>query len=580
MRRLLATYLRPYRLRITLVVMLVLGQAIGNLYLPTLNAHIINNGVARGDTGYILRTGGIMLAVALVVITLTIAAVYNSARVAMGLGRAVRGDLYRKVQSLSQSEMSRFGTPSLITRNTNDVQQVQMFLAVGLSLMLFSPMMAIGGIIMALRQDRPLSVSLAVIVPIMVVFLLLILRQAIPLFRTIQARLDRINQIMRENLSGVRVIRAFARTDYERRRFAQANAELTDTTLRVFRLFAVLFPVLFSIVNLSTVGIMWFGGLRVDSAQMPIGNLFAFIAYVMHILFSVLMTTMLAAMVPRAAASAGRIQEVLEVEPAIREPLRPITVVRREAGPRGLVQFEDVEFRYPGAKEPVLSHITFTARPGETTAIVGSTGSGKSTLIGLIPRLNDVTAGRILIDGHDLREMTRAELWRRIGFVPQRAFLFSGTVASNLRFGKPDATDEELWHALRVAQAEDFVRAMPGQLEEPIMQGGQNVSGGQRQRLAIARALVKRPDIYVFDDSFSALDLKTDSLLRAALREETRDATVIVVAQRVSTILHADQIVVLEEGRICGLGRHEDLIDRCETYREIVYSQLTEEEVA
>jgi len=560
--------------------MLVLGQAIGNLYLPTLNAHIINNGVAQGDTGYILRTGGIMLAVALVVITLTIAAVYNSARVAMGLGRAVRGDLYRKVQSLSQSEMGRFGTPSLITRNTNDVQQVQMFLAVGLSLMLFSPMMAIGGIIMALRQDRPLSLSLAIIVPIMLVFLLLILRQAIPLFRTIQARIDRINQIMRENLSGVRVIRAFARTDYERRRFAQANAELTDTTLRVFRLFAVLFPVLFSIVNLSTVGIMWFGGMRVDSGQMPIGNLFAFIAYVMQILFSVLMTTMLAAMVPRAAASAGRIQEVLDVEPAIREALRPITVVRREAGPRGLVQFEEVEFRYPGAKEPVLSQVTFTARPGETTAIVGSTGSGKSTLISLIPRLNDVTAGRILIDGHDIRDMTRAELWRRIGFVPQRAFLFSGTVASNLRFGKPEASDEELWHALRVAQAEDFVRAMPGRLEEPIMQGGQNVSGGQRQRLAIARALVKRPDIYVFDDSFSALDLKTDSLLRAALREETRNATVIVVAQRVSTILHADQIVVLEEGRICGLGRHEDLIDRCETYREIVYSQLTEEEVA
>jgi len=579
-RRLFATYLRPFRLRIALVVMLVLGQAIGNLYLPTLNAHIINNGVAQGDTGYILRTGGIMLAVALVVITLTIAAVYNSARVAMGLGRAVRGDLYRKVQSLSQSEMGRFGTPSLITRNTNDVQQVQMFLAVGLSLMLFSPMMAIGGIIMALRQDRPLSLSLAIIVPIMLVFLLLILRQAIPLFRTIQARIDRINQIMRENLSGVRVIRAFARTDYERRRFAQANAELTDTTLRVFRLFAVLFPVLFSIVNLSTVGIMWFGGMRVDSGQMPIGNLFAFIAYVMQILFSVLMTTMLAAMVPRAAASAGRIQEVLDVEPAIREALRPITVVRREAGPRGLVQFEEVEFRYPGAKEPVLSQVTFTARPGETTAIVGSTGSGKSTLISLIPRLNDVTAGRILIDGHDIRDMTRAELWRRIGFVPQRAFLFSGTVASNLRFGKPEASDEELWHALRVAQAEDFVRAMPGRLEEPIMQGGQNVSGGQRQRLAIARALVKRPDIYVFDDSFSALDLKTDSLLRAALREETRNATVIVVAQRVSTILHADQIVVLEEGRICGLGRHEDLIDRCETYREIVYSQLTEEEVA
>lgn len=580
MRRLLGTYLRPFRLRIGLVVLLVLGQAIGNLYLPTLNADIINNGVARGDTGYILRTGGIMLAVALVVICFTVVAVYNSARVAMGLGRAVRGDLYRKVQSLSQSEMGRFGTPSLITRNTNDVQQVQMLVALGLSLMLFSPMMAIGGIIMALRQDRPLSLSLAIIVPIMLIFLFFVLRKAIPLFRAIQSRLDRINQIMRENLGGVRVIRAFARTLYEQRRFAEANLALTDTTLRVFRLFAVLFPVLFTIVNLSTVGIMWFGGHRVDSGEMPIGNLFAFIAYVMQILFSVLMTTMMAAMIPRAAASAGRIQEVLDVVPAIREPVKPVLLRPRAGGRHGLVEFEDVEFRYPGAEEPVLSHITFTARPGETTAVVGSTGSGKSTLIGLIPRLNDVTAGRVLIDGHDVREMARADLWRRIGFVPQKAFLFSGTVASNLRFGNPEATEEELWHALRVAQAEEFVRAMPGGLEEPIMQGGMNVSGGQRQRLAIARALVKRPDIYVFDDSFSALDLKTDSLLRAALKQETREATVIVVAQRVSTILHADQIVVLEEGGICGLGRHEDLIDRCETYREIVYSQLSEEEVA
>jgi ATP-binding cassette subfamily B multidrug efflux pump len=580
MRRLFLSYLRPFWLRITAVVLLVLGQALGNLYLPTLNADIINNGVARGDTGYILRTGGIMLGVAFLVIICTVIATYNSARVAMGLGRNVRAALYRKVQSLSQSEMGRFGTPSLITRNTNDVQQVQMVVAVGLSLMLFSPMMAIGGIIMALRQDRPLSLSLAIIVPIMLIFLFLILRKAIPLFRTIQARLDRINQIMRENLGGVRVIRAFARTLYERKRFAQANQELTGTTLGVFRLFAVLFPVLFSVVNLSTVGIMWFGGIRVDSGAMPIGNLFAFIAYVMQILFSVLMTTMVAAMIPRAAASAGRIQEVLDVEPAIRDPVRPLVLPVRTTGRRGLVEFEDVEFRYPGAEVPVLSHITFTARPGETTAIVGSTGSGKSTLIGLIPRLNDVTAGRILVDGHDIREMSRADLWRRIGFVPQKAFLFAGTVASNLRLGNPDATDEELWQALRVAQAEEFVRAMPGGLEEPIMQGGSNVSGGQRQRLAIARALVKRPDIYVFDDSFSALDLKTDSLLRAALKEETRDATVIVVAQRVSTILHADQIVVLEEGGICGLGRHEDLIGRCQTYQEIVYSQLGEEEVA
>jgi ATP-binding cassette, subfamily B, multidrug efflux pump len=580
MKRLLFAYLRPYRMRIGVIVLLVLGQAIGNLYLPTLNADIINDGIARGDTAYILRTGGIMLAVALLVNALAVTAVYNGARVAMGMGRNIRGDLFRKVESFAQSEIGRFGTPSLITRNTNDVQQVQMVVALGLSLMLFAPMMAIGGIIMALRQDVPLSASLAIIVPIMLVFLFLILRRAIPLFRTIQARLDRINQIMRETLGGIRVIRAFARTEHEEARFAQANQELTGTMLKVYRLFAIMFPVLLTIVNLSTVAIMWFGGLRVDSGDMPIGNLFAFMAYVMHILFSVLMTTMVAAMVPRAAASGGRIQDVLDIDPAIRDPLSPVVLPARIRGKHGLVEFRDVEFRYPGAQDAILSRISFTAHPGETTAIVGSTGSGKSTLIGLIPRLNDVTSGSILIDGVDIREMDRADLWRHIGFVPQRAFLFSGTVASNLRYGDVDATDEELWHALRIAQAEEFVRAMPGGLEEPITQGGMNVSGGQRQRLAIARALVKKPDVYVFDDSFSALDLKTDSMLRAALKRETQDATVIVVAQRVSTILNADQIVVLEEGGICGLGDHGDLLDRCETYREIVYSQLSEEEVA
>lgn len=580
MKRLLFAYLRPYRKRIGVIVLLVLGQAIGNLYLPTLNADIINNGIARGDTAYILRTGGIMLAVALLINALAVTAVYNGARVAMGMGRSIRGDLFRKVESFAQSEIGRFGTPSLITRNTNDVQQVQMVVALGLSLMLFAPMMAIGGIIMALRQDVPLSVSLVIIVPIMLVFLFLVLRRAIPLFRTIQARLDRINQIMRETLGGIRVIRAFARTEHEEKRFAQANQELTGTMLKVYRLFALMFPVLLTIVNLSTVAIMWFGGLRVDSGDMPIGNLFAFMAYVMHILFSVLMTTMVAAMVPRAAASGGRIQDVLVIEPAIRDPQAPVVLPARTAGKHGLVEFRDVEFRYPGAQDAILSRISFTAHPGETTAIVGSTGSGKSTLIGLIPRLNDVTSGSILIDGVDIREMDRADLWRHIGFVPQKAFLFSGTVASNLRYGDVDAPDEELWHALRIAQAEEFVRAMPGGLDEPITQGGMNVSGGQRQRLAIARALVKKPDVYVFDDSFSALDLKTDSMLRAALKRETRDATVIVVAQRVSTILSADQIVVLEEGGVCGLGEHGDLLDRCQTYREIVYSQLSEEEVA
>jgi ATP-binding cassette subfamily B multidrug efflux pump len=560
--------------------MLVLVQSIGNLYLPTLNADIINFGIAKGDTGYILRTGGIMLGIALLITVCSVTSVFHASKTAMGMGRDIRGSLFRKVENLSQSEMGRFGTPSLITRNTNDVQQVQMLMAIGLTLMVMAPMLAIGGIIMALRQDVPLSASLAVILPVMGIFLFVVLRRAIPLFRTIQARIDRINQIMRETLGGVRVIRAFARTDYEEKRFAQANQDLTDTTMRVFRLFALVFPALFLIMNLSIVAIMWFGGHRVDGGAMPIGNLFAFIAYVMQILFAVLMSTMLAAMIPRAVASGGRIQEVLDIEPAIHDPQVPVLIPVRDGGKRGLVEFRDVEFRYPGAQDAILSHISFTARPGETTAIVGSTGSGKSTLLGLIPRLNDVTAGSILIDGQDIREMDRADLWRLIGFVPQKAFLFSGTVASNLRYGDPEATDEELWHALEVAQAEDFVSAMTEGLDEPISQGGSNVSGGQRQRLAMARAVVKKPEIYVFDDSFSALDLKTDSMLRAALKRETKDATVIVVAQRVSTILHADQIVVLEEGGVCGIGHHKDLIDRCETYREIVHSQLTAEEVA
>ena len=577
---LLRTYLRPYRLRIGFIASLVLVQAVGNLYLPTLNADIINNGVAQGKTGYIIHTGLIMLGVTFLISICSITSAFNVAKTAMGVGRDVRGNLYRKVESLSQSEMGRFGTPSLITRNTNDIQQVQMLLALGLSMMLLAPMLAIGGIIMALRQDLPLSISIAVILPIMGVFLFLVLRRAIPLFRSMQARIDKINKIMRETLGGVRVIRAFARADYEEERFGTANHELTNVTVNVYRLFSIMIPILIVIVNLSMVGIMWFGGHRVDSGGMPIGNLFAFIAYVMQIMFAVMMSVMMASQIPRAAASATRVQEVLSVEAAIHDPERPIPLPSRDGGRHGVVEFNDVEFKYPGALDPILGHISFTAQPGQTTAIVGSTGSGKSTLIGLIPRLNDVTDGSILIDGQDVRQMKRADLWSRIGFVPQKAFLFSGTVASNLRYGNPNATDDELWHALRVAQAEEFVRAMPDGLDEPITQGGMSVSGGQRQRLAIARALVKKADIYVFDDSFSALDLKTDSLLRAALKQETKDATVIVVAQRVSTILHADQIVVLEEGGVCGIGNHKDLVGRCETYQEIVYSQLSAEEVA
>lgn len=578
--RLLGAYLRPYWKSIAAVFVLVLVRAIANLYLPTLNARIIDNGVVPGDTGYIGVMGGYMLMVALLQTACAIAAAYLGAKAAMALGRDVRRDVFRKVERFSQAEINRFGTASLITRNTNDVQQIQMLVAIGLSMMLFAPMMLVGGLIMALRQDAPLSLTLAVIIPVMVAALSFILMRAIPLFRSMQKKIDRLNQVMRETLSGVRVIRAFARDDYEERRFEDVNQDLTAVGLRVMRLFATMFPVLMAIIFLSTVAIMYFGAQRVDIGGMPIGNLTAFINYVTQILFSIMMAVMLASFVPRAAASADRVQEVLDVEPAIGDPGAPARFPAPDGRPRGVVEFKDVGFRYPGAEEAILSHISFVARPGETTAIVGSTGSGKSTLISLIPRLHDVTSGSITLDGVDIRTLALADLWQQIGFVPQRAFLFSGTVASNLRYGDETASDDDLWRALAIAQARDFVEAMPGGLEEPVMQGGTNVSGGQRQRLAIARALVKKADVYVFDDSLSALDFKTDSMLRAALKREMTDATVFVVAQRVSSILHADQIIVLDEGTITGLGTHEALMKTCETYREIVYSQLTAEEVA
>ena len=589
MKKLLLVHLRPYRVQTVIVVLLVLVQALANLYLPDLNAQIINNGVARGDTAYIVRMGAIMLIVSLVVGVCSILAVYVSSRIAMGMGRDIRGTLFRKVESFSQAEVNRFGTPSLINRNTNDVQQVQMLVAIGLTMMLMAPIMGVGGVIMALWQDVPLSALLAVIVPLMLVVIVVLVRRAVPLFRTMQVRLDRINQVMRETLAGIRVIRAFVRTRHEEQRFEEANVDLMDTGLRVTKLFALMMPALLVIMNLSTVAIMYFGGQRVAGGDMPIGNLTAFIAYVMQILISVMMATMMMAMVPRAAASGDRVQEVLEVEPSIVDPATPKTPPWREAeepstlsgnGRRGVVEFKDVEFRYQGAEAPVLRGITFTADPGTTTAIVGSTGSGKSTLISLIPRFFDVTAGGVEIDGIDIREMARADLWSLIGFVPQRAFLFSGTVASNLRYGNESATDADLWHALELAQAREFVAAMPEGLEAPISQGGANVSGGQRQRLAIARALVKKPVIYVLDDSFSALDFQTDARLRAALKRETTHTTVFIVAQRVSTILHADRILVLDEGTICGMGRHAELMETCDCYREIVYSQLSEEEVA
>ena len=576
MTRLLVNYLKPYRRQIMLVFALVALQAIGNLYLPDLNAKIINNGVAKGDTTYIIQTGALMLGVTLVLGIVSIISVYWGSKTAMSFGRDVRSSIFRRVEAFAQTEINLFGTPSLITRNTNDVQQVQMVIAVGLNMMVMAPMMAIGGIIMALRQDVPLSALLVFILPAMAIVIGLMLRTAMPLFQSMQKKIDRINQVMREVLSGVRVIRAFVRTDYEERRFATANADLTDTALKVNRLFALMMPSLMLILNLSMVAIMWFGAIRVNSGAMPIGNLTAFITYIMQILISVMMATIMFVMVPRAAASANRIQEVLDTEPSVCDPeaATPVSVLH------GFIEFEDVEFRYPGAEDPVLSHISFSAKPGETTAIVGSTGSGKSTLINLIPRFYDVTGGTVHIDGVDIRDMKQEDLWDKVGFIPQKAFLFTGTVASNLRYGDERATDDELWHALEIAQGKAFVSAMAEKLEAPITQGGTNVSGGQRQRIAIARALVKRPEIYVFDDSFSALDFKTDSMLRAALKHETENATVLIVAQRVSTIMNADRIIVLDCGTIAGIGTHDELMRTSETYREIVYSQLSEEEVA
>ncbi len=570
-------YLPRYRVAIAFVLVLLLVQAITNLYLPELNADIINNGVATGDTDYILRTGGVMLVVTFALMIASIISVYWSARVSMGFGRDVRSGIFRKVEMFSQVEVNHFGAASLITRNTNDVQQLQHLVLMALNMMISAPIMMVGGLIMAMRQDIPLTGILLVIIPIMMVLIGYVMSRAIPLFQAMQRKLDRINLVMRETLAGVRVIRAFVRTEHEERRFDEASLDLMDTGLRVNRLFAITMPALMAIMNLSTVAVLWLGAYRVDSGEMPIGNLTAFLQYIIQILFAIMTAVIMFVMVPRAAVSAGRIREVLDEEPSIADP-DPASAVSPIRS--GLVAFRDVTFGYPGAEEPVLRNITFEARPGETTAIVGSTGSGKSTLVNLLPRFYDATGGSVEIDGVDVRAMDRQDLWRRIGVVPQRAFLFGGTVASNLRYGDEHATDEALWQALDIAQGREFVEEMEDRLEAPITQGGTNVSGGQRQRLAIARALVKRPDIYVFDDSFSALDFRTDARLRAALARELGHATVIIVAQRVGTILHADRIVVLEDGGIAGIGTHDELMRTCETYREIVLSQVTEEEVA
>jgi ATP-binding cassette subfamily B protein len=556
---------------------LLLIGAIGNLYLPDLQGDIINNGVVKGDTDYILRVGGLMLLVTAVVGLSAIVAVYFSSRIAMGFGRDVRGAIFTTVQSFSQVEVNQFGPASLITRNTNDVQQVQQVIFMAMTIMVSAPILIVGGIIMALRTDVPLSGLLLVILPVMAVVIGVTMVRLIPLFRTTQTKIDRINQVMRETLSGVRVIRAFVRTRHEEVRFESASRDLYDVQLKAGRIFAITQPLIFAIFNLSTVAVLWFGAMRVESGDLLIGNLTAFLQYLLQILFATLTAVFMFILIPRAAVSSGRIREVLDTEPSIHDPAVPV-LPAPDGLDRGVVEFRDLEFRYPGAEQPVLRGISFRAEPGKTTAIVGSTGSGKSTLINLIPRFYDASSGTVLVDGIDVRAMNRDDLWARIGVIPQKAFLFSGTVGSNLRFGKADATEEELWRALEIAQGKDFVSEMEGGLDAPIAQGGTNVSGGQRQRLSIARAIVKDAPIYVFDDSFSALDFATDARLRAALERELGDATVIIVAQRVGTILNADQIVVMDDGAVVGIGTHRELLDTNETYREIVYSQLSESE--
>ena len=574
--KLLRRHLRPYRTEITLVVVFQLIQTLATLYLPTMNADIIDHGVVVGDTGYVMRVGAEMLGVTLVQIAAQIVAVWFGARTAMAVGRDARAAIFARVQDFSAREVGQFGAPSLITRVTNDVQQVQMLVLLTFTLMVSAPIMCFGGILLALRQDVPLSSLILVIVPILILLVGLIIRAMRPLFRTLQVRIDKINQVMREQITGIRVIRAFVRDDREQERYRTANDELTQVSLAVSKLMALMFPVVLLVVNLSTVAVLWFGAGRIEAGDMQIGALTAFLSYLMQILMSIMMATFMFVMIPRAEVCAERIEQVLGTESSVRVAAQPVTSVSRH----GELDLRGVDFHYPGAEAPVLHGVDLTARPGQVTAVIGSTGSGKTTLLNLIPRLFDATGGQVLVDGVDVRDLDPALLSRLIGLVPQRPYLFTGTVASNLRYGNPDATDEDLWRALEVAQARDFVERMEGQLDAPIAQGGTNVSGGQRQRLAIARALVHRPEIYLFDDSFSALDYSTDAALRAALTQHTTDATVVIVAQRVSTIRDADRILVLDDGRVVGAGTHAELMDGNETYREIVLSQLTEQEAA
>ncbi|WP_461187967.1 ABC transporter ATP-binding protein [Arthrobacter sp. Z4-13] len=577
--KLLVEYVRPHRKLLAAVVVFQLAQSIASLYLPTLNADIIDEGVAKGNVGYILSLGGVMLGITLLQIVCAVIAVYFAAKAAMGVGRDLRDAIFTRVGDFSEQEVTKFGAPSLITRSTNDVQQVQQLVLMSATMLVTAPMLSIGGVIMAVRQDAQLSWLIAVAVPVLLIGVGLITVRMVPLFRKMQKRIDTVNRVLREQLTGIRVVRAFVREDIEAERFARANEDVTDTALRAGRLMALAFPVVMLVLNVSSVAVIWFGSFRIQDGSMQVGTLIAFLSYLLQILMSVMMATFMAVMIPRAAVSGDRIGEVLRTESSVRPPLHPVSTTAGQDGRRrGELEMRDVGFAYPGADQPVLTGISFTAKAGQTTAIIGSTGAGKTTLVNLMPRLFDATEGSVRMNGVDVRELHPDLLWGHIGLVPQRPYLFSGTVRSNLLYGKPDATEDELWTALEIAQARDFVERTEEGLDAPISQGGTNVSGGQRQRLAIARALVKRPELYIFDDSFSSLDTGTDARLRQALKRRTSGATMVIIAQRVSSIVDADQILVLDDGRIVGRGTHSELLETSETYREIVSSQLAAEE--
>ncbi|WP_418277084.1 ABC transporter ATP-binding protein [Isoptericola jiangsuensis] len=575
-------YLRPYHVPVALLLVLQVVATLGSLYLPSLNADIINDGVTQGDTAYVMRVGGWMLAVSLVQVVCAVGAVFLGARVATALGRDLRRDLFDSVQGFSAREIGSFGAPTLITRTTNDVQQVMMVVLMTFTILVVAPIMMIGGLFMALREDPSLSMLLLVVVPVLGVAVGLLMWRMVPYFRDMQRRIDSVNGVLREQITGLRVVRAFVRERREAERFDVANTRLYDVSLGAGKLMALAFPLVMLIMSLSQVAVLWFGAGEVSAGELQVGSLIAFLSYLMFILMAVMMSTMMVMMIPRASVAAGRIDEVLRTETSVVEPAAPVSLVALSdgAGPRGRIELRSVEFGYPGADEPVLHDLSFVAEPGKVTAVVGSTGSGKTTLLNLVPRLFDATGGQVLVDGVDVRDLRTGDLGSLLGLVPQKAFLFSGTVADNLRYGKADATEAEMWEALEVAQAREFVEALPDGLQAPVAQGGTTFSGGQRQRLAIARAVVRRPRVYLFDDSFSALDYATDARLRAALRPRTADAAVIVVAQRVATIRDADQILVLEHGRIVGRGTHAELLENNETYAEIVTSQMSLEEAA